>query len=209
MPGVTISASYGAGGSVIAPLVAERLGYQLLDRAMSATVAEQMQVTVAEAEKGELRKGILEKLFGAPLGGDPAAMAIGVTGLAVAPAGLDDSAQFRERSDALMVEALGKGAVILGRAGSAAFRDRADVLRVRLYGKPERRARQGASVEGVDLEVATRRLSEVDKTRTGYVRRLYGQDVNDPLMFQLQLDSTLLPLPTCADLIVAAYASLA
>ena len=46
MPGVTISAGYGAGGSVVAPHVAKLLGLPLLDRAISSRVAAQLRVSV-------------------------------------------------------------------------------------------------------------------------------------------------------------------
>ena len=48
MPGVTISAGYGAGGSVVAPEVAKRLGLPVLDRAISSRVAALLQVTVPD-----------------------------------------------------------------------------------------------------------------------------------------------------------------
>ena len=58
MPGVTISAGYGAGGSVIAPEVARLLGIPLLDRTISSHVAEQLQVSVHEAESGAIRRSL-------------------------------------------------------------------------------------------------------------------------------------------------------
>jgi len=63
MPGVTISASYGAGGSVIAPAVAEQLNLPLLDRAISSLVAAQLHVSVQEAEGGEMRRSLVEKFL--------------------------------------------------------------------------------------------------------------------------------------------------
>ncbi|HEU5269377.1 MAG TPA: cytidylate kinase family protein, partial [Jatrophihabitans sp.] len=100
MPGVTISAGYGAGGSLVAPRVAERLGLRLIDRAISSTVAMQLQVSVAEAHQGEARRSVAERFFGAltPL-----------TGVASPPAepGLaEDAAAFREQTEQLMREAL-------------------------------------------------------------------------------------------------------
>ena len=41
---VTISAAYGAGGSLIGPRVAERLGVRFLDRALPVSVADQLEV---------------------------------------------------------------------------------------------------------------------------------------------------------------------
>jgi len=63
MPGVTISAGYGAGGSVIAPQVARLLGIPLLDRAISSYVAEQLHVSVPEAESGAIRRSPADRFL--------------------------------------------------------------------------------------------------------------------------------------------------
>ena len=47
---VTISASYGAGGSWVGPHVAEQLGCRFIDRAIPVQVAERLAVPVAHAE---------------------------------------------------------------------------------------------------------------------------------------------------------------
>lgn len=199
MPGVTISAGYGAGGSLVAPRVAERLGLRLIDRAISSTVAMQLQVSVAEAQQGESHRSVAERFFGAltPLAG--------VTAPPLEPGLTEDAAAFREHTERLMREALADGAVILGRAGAAAFVSEPDVLRVRLFGPPEARIVQAAAVEAVPLETARQRQPEVDQARAQYVRRLYHVDLADPQLYHLQLDSTVLPLDTCAELIVQAY----
>jgi len=199
MPGVTISADYGAGGSLVAPKVAEQLGLRLIDRAISSTVAMQLQVSVAEAQQGEARRSVAERFFSvlAPL-----------TGVAGPPpeAGVpDDAATFREQTERLMREALAGGVVILGRAGAVAFRNEPQVLRVRLHGPPEARIAQAAVVEAVPEETARQRQPEVDQARAQYVRRLYHVDLDDPELYHLQLDSTALPLDTCTELIVTAY----
>jgi cytidylate kinase len=207
MPGVTISAAYGAGGSVVAPALARRLGYPLLDRAISSQVAEQLHVSVEEAETGALKRSLVERFVGvlAPMAG-------GVIGLAedpadAAPLPMDDAAEFRRLADAIMGPALDDGAVILGRAGAAATQDRTDVLRVRLFGPPEARIAQAARVQGIEADVAAARLPDVDRARAQYVHRLYGRDIDDPALYQLQIDSTLVPLDACVELIADAYAA--
>lgn len=205
MPAVTISAGYGAGGSVVAPAVAERLGYPLLDRAISSQVAEQLRVTVAEAEGGTLNRSLAERFFGvlAPLAGGVIGAGTASTPQTGLPA--DDATVFREQAEAIMLAAVESGAVVLGRAGAAALRGRADVLRVRLFGPEPARCEQAARIQRVDVATATRRLPEVDRARAQYVRRLYGCDIDDPQLYHLHLDSTVLPLDTCTDLIVTAY----
>ena len=209
MPGVTISAAYGAGGSIIAPEVGRRLDLPVLDRAISSHVAAQLRVSVQEAEGGAIRRPLADRFMAvlAPLAGG----ALGA-GTDCAPPDAfpppDDAALFRERAEAIMTEALAAGAVILGRAGGAAFHARPDVLRVRLFGLPEARIAQAARIESVDASTARQRLPEVDRARAQYVRRLYNASIDDPGLYQLQIDSTALPLDACADLIATAYSAL-
>ncbi len=208
MPGVTISASYGAGGSVIAPAVAEQLSLPLLDRAISSLVAAQLHVSVQEAEGGEMRRSLVEKFLAvlAPL----ASGALGAGTDAAPPHAIpppDDADFFREQAEAIMNEALSGGAVILGRGGGAAFCHRPDVLRVRLFGPVRARIAQAARVENIDPSVARQRLPEVDNARAQYVRRLYCVSIDDPALYNLQIDSTVLPLDACANLITSAYSA--
>ena len=206
MPGITISAGYGAGGSMIAPAVAKQLGLPLLDRAISSHVAAQLRVSVQEAEGAVIKRSGAGRFLAvlAPLAG-------GVLGAgtdcappeAVPPA--DDAGIFREQAEAIMRKALVPGAVILGRAGGAAFREEPGVLRVRLFGPEEARISQAARIENVDADTARQRLPEVDSARAQYVRRLYGLSIDDPDLYHLQIDSTALPLDACVGLIAAAY----
>jgi cytidylate kinase len=209
MPGVTISAGYGAGGSLVAPRVARLLGLPLLDRAISARVAAQLHVSVSEAEGGAVRRSLTERFFSAlaPLTAD--VLAVGTDthprDLAEPP---DEAAQFRAQAEAIMRAALASGAVILGRAGAAAFRAEPGVLRVRLFGPADARIAQAARYGDIDEATARQRRPEVDRARAQYVRRLYRADIDDPELFHLHLDSTALPLEACADLIAAAYRAL-
>ena len=207
MPGVTISASYGAGGSLIAPMVAERLGVPLLDRAISGAVATQLNVSIKEAEAGAPNRSFVERLltFMSPLASDtlgtPADMNA-TTGLS------DEAALFRDEAERIMRAAFATGAVVLGRAGAAAFRDAPDILRVRLFGPVSARAERVRDGRHLDLAAAVKELKQVDSARNQYVNRLYRISVDDPTVFQLQLDSTALPLEACAELITIAYRAL-
>jgi cytidylate kinase len=206
MKGVTISAGYGTGGSVIAPAVANRLGLPLLDRAISSDVAQKLHVTVTEAQSGALKRSLVGRFFDvlAPLAG-------GVLGAgtdaappeaAVAP---DAAEPFREQAELIMRHALENGAVILGRGGAAAFRTEPDILRVRLFGPLHARVAYACRIQDVDEATARRLLPEVDHARAQYVRRLYSTDIDDPALYTLQLDSTALHVDACVDLIVTAY----
>jgi cytidylate kinase len=208
MPGVTISAGYGAGGSVIAPELARQLGLPLLDRAISSHVAAQLRVSVQEAEGGVIKRSVPGRFLAvlAPLAGGVLGAGTDCAPPAAVPPP-DDAGIFREQAEAIMRQALTTGAVILGRAGGTAFRHEPALLRVRLFGPEEARIAQAARIEDVDAGTARHRLPEVDRARAQYVRRLYGFDIDDPDLYHLQIDSTAVPLDACVGLIAAAYRS--
>jgi cytidylate kinase len=209
MPGVTIAAGYGAGGSIVAPAVARSLGLPLLDRAISVTVAAQLGVSVQEAETAQPSRSRADRFLSllAPL-----ARGVLGAGTDAAPpeAGLpaDEAEEFRDQAERVIRAALVTGAVILGRAGAAALRREPDVLRVRLFGPISARVVQATHFDQVDARAAAERMKQVDAARDQYVRRLYRCSVDDPALYHLQLDSTAVALEACAEIIVAAYRSL-
>jgi len=61
---VTISATYGAGGALVGPEVAERLGVPFVDRAIPVAVADEMGITVDDAlSRDEQCGGWLSRLL--------------------------------------------------------------------------------------------------------------------------------------------------
>jgi cytidylate kinase len=196
---ITVSASYGAGGSVVAPALAERLGLPFLQR-----------VTTSEghpAEPGPCDERLTEEEIKATpvhrlLASFTQAMPAGPT--VSPPSTHHQDRHHRAHGEAGIQRLLaGGGGVILGRAAAVVLgKDRG--FHVRLDGPPERRIAQGAEVEGISEEEARARLRAADKARTAYVRRLYRRDPADAALYHLVIDSTAMPLGTVIDLVVAA-----
>jgi cytidylate kinase len=201
---VTIAATFGAGGSVVAPEVAERLGLPLVDRAIPAELAEKLAREVELPEDEVHEGGAVARYL---------ATAVSLSGLYV---GVPLSPETRAADDriaegeaALRRIADGGGAVILGRAGVFVLRGRPDVLHVRLDASPEARARQVVRHEGLDEETAKRLLKANDRARLAYIRSFHpGERWEDPANYHLVLESTALPLDTCSELIVTAARAL-
>ncbi|MEO8887774.1 MAG: cytidylate kinase-like family protein [Jatrophihabitantaceae bacterium] len=209
MPGVTIASSYGTAGSVIAPAVAKELGLPLLDRAISVQVAAKLHVTEDEAATAQAhrsRAGRFMSLLAPLAGGVLGAGTDAAPGDAVP--NLDEAEAFRDQAELVMRAALAGGAVILGRAGGAALRQEPGVLRVRLFGAKSARLQHAMTFERIDEDAAKERMHQVDGAREQYVRRLYHCDVNDPVLYHLQLDSTAIGPDACAAMIATAYRSM-
>ncbi|MCK4177313.1 cytidylate kinase-like family protein [Aciditerrimonas ferrireducens] len=197
---VTISAAYGAGGALVAPRVAERLGVAFVDRAIPAAVAAQLAEDPEEvlAVEGELSGGASHWLaFFAPMG----AAWTGLPGPVVGP--LDEDA-YRRHVAAVLAEVAEHGAVILGRGAQVVLADHPRALHVRLDGPVERRVAQAADLLGIGLEEARRAQRQTDGARHRYVQRLHHVHLEDPRLYHLWLDATVLPLATCVELVVAA-----
>ena len=96
---------------------------------------------------------------------------------------------------------------MLGRGATIVLADAPGVFHVRLDGPPERRVRQAMTISGVDAAEARRRQHEIDRARTAYLQRFYDTDGRDPRLYHLMVDSTVVALSICEDLIVTAATS--
>nr|WP_067452979.1 cytidylate kinase-like family protein [Actinomadura macra] len=208
---VTISATFGAGGGTVGPAVAERLGLPFIDRAIPETVAGEIGCTLEEAlaHDGRAERGIGRILSGAARLPNVAlgAMEVYLPDRTVVP-----PEEFVGHTEKLITRtADGGGGVLLGRAAAVVLADRPDALHVRLDGPRERRLALAASempgpavrsrAPGRDVE---RMLDDNDRARTAYVKHFYGADPADPRLYHLVIDTTRLPAPAAADLIVTA-----
>jgi cytidylate kinase len=197
---ITVSASYGAGGSIVAPALADRLGLPFLQR-----------VTTSEghvAEPGPCDEQLsAEEVKATPvhrlLAHFTQAMPAGPTQSPPSTHHQDDHLRGHGEAGIHRLLADGGGAVILGRAAAVVLgKDRG--FHVRLDGPAERRIVQGAVVEDISEEKARERLRAADKARTAYVRRLYRTDPADASLYHLVIDSTAMPLDAVIELIVTA-----
>jgi cytidylate kinase len=201
MPVVTISASYGAGGSQIGPQLAQRLGVPFIDRAIPTAVAERLAVPLSEAlAHDESVRSVLERLL---VRFAPAAQVF--SGATPPPEILDEHSYLSVTEEVIRERAAASGgAVVLGRAAAVVLADVPAALHVRLDGPPQRRLEQARRLETVDRETAERRMRATDRAREAYVRQFYDLDARDPSLYHLMLDSTALGLDTCVDLIALA-----
>jgi cytidylate kinase len=196
---ITVSASYGAGGSVIAPALAERLGLAFLQRVTTSEghVAEpgpcDEQLTAEEVKATPVHRLLAHFTQAMPAGPTQSP-----------PSTHHQDEHLRGYGEAGIHRFLAAGGgVILGRAAAVVLgKDRG--FHVRLDGPPERRVFQGAEVEGISEEEARQRLRAADKARTAYVRRLYRCDPAEASLYHLVIDSTAIPLDTVTELILAA-----
>ncbi|HET9075983.1 MAG TPA: cytidylate kinase-like family protein [Acidimicrobiales bacterium] len=201
-PVITVSATYGAAGSVITPRLAAQLGLPFIDRLISADLSQQAasQEGLSAGEEENTPAGRFLSYFaraatvGTVIGPDPQ---------------LEEDEDIRARTeDALTAVRAGAPAVVLGRAAAVVLAGRPRTLHVRLDGPVEARLAWAAGIEGIDREAAARRQHETDRSRASFVKRLYRADPADPGLYHLVVDSTALGVDGTIEVIAAAAAAL-
>jgi cytidylate kinase len=188
---VTVSASYGAGGSVVAPELARRLGVPFLHRATTNT-GEPLERLAPEEADGVPASRLLASFTHA--------MPVGPTQSPL-PSHHHDASLRQDYEEEIHALAADGAGVILGR-GAAVVLGKSRGFHVRLDGPPEARLAQGAEIEQLSEEDAREHMAIADKARVAYVRRLYRTDPVDPVHYHLVIDSTAIPLDAVTELIL-------
>ena len=184
---ITVSRQYGAGGLSVAPAIAQALGFRFVDREITEEAARRLGLDAEVAEgRDERAPAIVEELGMAlaaaapPFGGGPAPQLHA----------LDDRALADATRRIIVSMADAGGYVILGRGGQAALAGRADACHISLVGDIQDRARRIMASQAVDEREALARCERVDGERAGYVRRFYGIDIRDPVLYDCVLNTS-------------------
>jgi cytidylate kinase len=193
---ITVSAPYGTGGSVVAPMLAQRLGVPYLKRCTTPVLEPEPpaeRLSASEAKTTPAHRLLACLSHAAPAGPTQSPP----------PPHINYTLQCRDaEADIRRAAAAGEG-VILGR-GAAVVLGKGCGYHVRLTGPPDRRVARGAELDGVGLHEAKAHMRAADKAREAYVRRLYEVDPADPSLYHLVIDSTAMPIEAVVDLILAA-----
>ncbi len=181
---ITIEREYGSGGGAIARSLANRLGWSLWDREISAEIAKRLHCDVDSVESREERLDPtfyrLVKVF--MRGSYEESYSGGSLPLLDA----EHLAQFFER---VITDVASRGnCVIVGRAAPWFLRDRPHTLNIFLYAPYEDKVRRvmGQSKSRKEAEAL---VEEIDRERAAFVKKYYGK--NWPLreLYHLMLNT--------------------
>ncbi len=194
-PVVTLFESYGAGAGHVGPRVAQALGVPFHAQAFSS---EEIESGESERE-GE---GLLSRVLSV-MGGSYAALGSGDEGHQVAHA-QQDRYELVMANTRLVREEAGHGGVITGRNGALILADWPGALHVLLDGPVEQRIERAAKERGIDVARAAKRQKREDQIRADMSIQLYGWDPRETTRYHLMVNTGLMDLDTCVDVIVQA-----
>ena len=204
-PVVCISAADGAAGEEIAPLVANRLGFRLIDEQIVARAAQEAGVEPHVVADVERRKSLVTRVLREMPGPGLAGASALVAPMALLEEATPGSDTLRGLIQSTIEEIANQGdAVIIAHAASLALTTQPEVLRVFITASPETRADRIAEAHECDAKEAQKRVSRGDTNRADYLKRFYGIGSEQPTHYDLLVNTDRLGAEQAADVIVHA-----
>jgi cytidylate kinase len=203
MKAITISRQYGSGGGEIAARLALRLNWHLIDHEIVARVARALGIPEQQAEgRDEYVKSFIERVVSqfvstVPAGATPV--------MQVALEDQTDEDKYREAQRRVVETAADAGrAVIVGRASQVILAGRRDALHIRIVAPLQARIAYVVLRENLDAARAKERIHLKDGDRTRYLQTVFHRDVNDPVLYDLIMNTGVLSLDRAVELIALA-----
>lgn len=175
---ITISRQMGSGSIPIAHEIADRLGYTLVDGEAIMQVADEYGLSAESIEQAD------EK-----------------------PPHFVETLDSKQEIDLHLIElivleyALKGNVIIYGRGGQDLLKDIRSVLRVCIIAPFEERVERWAEREWLDPDYARVLVRKSDQQRAGFIKYYFDRDWDDPLFYDLTINTQRLSLETAVKII--------
>lgn len=195
---ITISRMYGSGGSEVAKLVADDLGWALLDNAVVDAVAEKIGASPAEvASREERLPSLVERLASA------LALSSQEWLSPMADAKLPPSDErLVEVTKRVVEEAVARGPlVVVGRGAQSMLAARTDALHVFCYAPRAALIARSVQRDKLSPEEAAKLVDATNKHREEWVRKHWSRTWRAHENYHMSLDTEWLGIPATAQLV--------
>ena len=188
---INIGRQFGAGGRGVAALLGERLDIPVYDNELIRKAAEESGFSPAFFKKSDERKRLFR--FGSLFGLNRAS--------SYAPSAIDGTELFKYQSQAIRDIAQQGSAIFLGRASDYVLRDM-ECLDVFICAPMEDRVKRVCERTGMEAAEAEKYIQRKEKNRRDYYNFFTLGNWGVASNYDLCLDSSLVGLEGCADLII-------
>jgi cytidylate kinase len=200
MRAVTISREYGSGGGEIAARLAGKLGWQLVDHEIVQRVAQQLNISLAEAEEVDERGESTVSYILSSL------RAVHPTMFAATPdpTMLDRQAIVEALQTVVEAAANREHVVIVGRGSQIVLKGKRDVLHVRIVAPLEKRIAYVMRREGLNQDDARSRIQMKEHDRQRYLQAEYQERADNAVLYDIIVNTAVLDLDAAVELIMRA-----
>lgn len=204
MPVITISRQYASGGSNIAKLVAERLGWHVVDNELVERVAEQAGLSAGEVAAREERvPSLIERIARALAISSPEVF---VTTGESPTTRFDRESDLVKATEAVVAQAVREEArlVLVGRGAQAILAQHEDALHVFVVAPRDVRIEAAMRRLEIPRDEAEETLDHTDDGRRRYVKTYYDREWEHAENYHLVVNTGVFSYQQAADFIVQA-----
>jgi cytidylate kinase len=197
---ITISRQYRAGATAVSARIAEQLGWDVVDDAFTAAIAERSGLSPDDVRSLEESVPSFMERFAQSSALSFPEFLVSTPSAIEEPEAVKLAHVSRD-----FIEELGRRdrIVMVGRAAAAVLASERDAIHVRLVASHEYRVKIAISELGLSKEEAQSTVDERDTNRELYHKEMFGRDWNDPVNYHMVLNTELLGADGAADLIIA------
>ena len=186
MPVVTISRQFGAGGYTIGKTIAEKLGYNMVDRGIIAKVAQEANVSIDWVEAVEKEAGgLLMRIVNSLVSSDFIERHTGDS------AHDFDESRYVNFLKKVIHDLADEGdVVIIGRGSQFILADRPGVLKVLLVANMEDRIKFMMEHYNMTRSRADQMIKKEEKRRASFLKLLDHRDPDSPEIYDLVINTS-------------------
>lgn len=201
---VTVSREYGSGGREFGLTLANRLGWDSVDSRIVDEVARRMQCPEDVVERWDERaEGMILRLLRTLQSAHPEMVAPGPVAPPFVSGDPSPERLLATVREVIREEARSGKSVIVGRGATWILQTQPDCLHIRLVAAKEDRVRRIASRFALSQEDALKKLEQIDRERSTYLKQNFGIDWRDPLHFALVVNTSLVPVPKAVEIVAS------
>jgi len=202
---ITISRELGSRGTEIAHMVAEKLGYECLDRELIAAIAKEAGVEEVQVSDKEDKVSARPRIVGPEM---TAFFRRQQYASRRPREALGDQAYLELVRKVIRERAERGDVVVLGRGGQMVLRDWPGALHVHITAPLEVRTARVAEERGISRQLAERLVRESDRRKRDYIRHFYNNaDWRNPRYYHLIIDTGRISPEVAAEIIIRAVRS--
>ncbi len=209
MPVVTIRGQLGTGAPEIGKLIADKLHADYVDREIIAKVAEllnthKQDVIAKETPPGSLLGRITKVLeHSPPISSGPGDMYLGAY-LPTWEIHLDDTRYMAGLQSIVKEVATSKSIVIRGRGSQFILKDHPGAFHVLFVAPVEIRLKRVMESLNLGEEAAKKEVTRFDSSRREFIKRYFKAELEDPIHYDLVLNTEHLSFDAAASIVVDA-----
>jgi cytidylate kinase len=210
MPVLTIRGQMGSGAPEIGKLVADRLRIDYVDREIIAETAARLNYPDTKIEKQEmppatLFKRIIDALeHSYPPAANSGGMNMPMMYLPPSEIPLDDTSYLAGLESVIKELASSNAIVIRGRGSQFILKNHPGALHVLVIAPPETRLARVMDGRTLDEKAARQKIARFDVSRREFIKRYFKSELEDPIHYDLVINTGRLNFEDAASIIVNA-----